>query len=606
MTRAELIRKIAKFNGVPDYEAKYFFETFLQKALGVLQPNQAVKVNDFGYFQQRQAVVKTSNLIDKKVQPSDVILFLPKVEGAGSLVFNIPANPDEKYNLIDSYFSLSIGKPVIPLAGVKNNEIYLQPTGAELKKLIESKAEKLLNECEIVIQKIQEDDFLVINKTSDDQFDIELSSGKADFIKANQEETGKVSKFEHVAWDFGEDLSKQIEEESILDISSETTMLSPTENNEEPEEVGWDFGQSEWEADLEVPFEQFPEEKEEFHPNINIDEEFGHEVENEIKEENKEVESNTDNNDFERVKSITSEFEPEKSNFGLTKSELNLSWDFDNLNDTEELNDEKTIIESNTDEINLEQDWNADRNDNISSDKQEEVFDKGKMTNSESEISASTNEIKLNKFFYTKSRSPFVFFIAMVTILTVSAVVVVYLTGNSFTKLSKQFFGTKAQLTKQIKPEIIDRNFEVPVTYPYSKNNSAKITGNDIDPKVFKTNNPSANNRSSNQISNLSSLLNSKTNQTASATSKPPINPTPSRKVKPNIYLSGGNYIVQISSWKSRSIAESEALKYSKKGYNSFVETAEVPGRGTWYRVKVGDFKKLSDAEGFLNKSMTK
>ena len=605
MTRAELIRKIAKYNGVPDFEAKYFFETFLQKALEILQPNQAVKVNGFGYFQQRQAVVKTSALTDRKALPSDVILFLPEFEGTGSLVFNIPANPDEKYNLIDSYFSLSIGKPVIPLAGVKSNELFLQPTGVELKKLIESKAEKLLGESEIETRKIQEDDFLVIRKTSDDQFNVELNKDKNDFTKTKHDEAGRVSEFEHVAWDFGEDLSKQIEEESILDVSSETSMLSTAENNEELEEVDWDFGKPEPEVDLELPIEQFHKEDLESLPNIKIDQEFTQSAEYKIREEKNQAESSTGNNDFERVKSITSEFEPDESNFGLTKSELNLSWDFDKQSGTVELNEELQNPKTETEEFNLEQDWTSEKIDTTSSETQEEVLDKGKLINSGSIASSSTSETKLNKYSYTKSRSPFVFFIAMVTILTVSAVVVVYLTGNSFTKLSKQLFGTKTQSIKQIKPEIINRNFEVPVTYPYPKNNSASIAGNDIDPNVFKTNNPSTGKSSSNQATNLASLLNSNKNQIASTTSKSKINPMPSQKVKSNIYLSGGNYVVQVSSWKSRSIAESEALKYSKKGYNSFIETAEVPGRGTWYRVKVGDFKKLSEAEGFLNKSMT-
>ena len=146
MTRAELIRKIARHNGVPDYEAKYFFGTFLQKASGILQTEQAVKVNGFGYFQKRQAVFKASHLGDKQALQSDVILFSPEDETADSLVFNIPSIYSEKSNVIDSYFSLSIGKPVIPLFGVNSGEVFLQPAGAELKKLIESKAEKLLTE----------------------------------------------------------------------------------------------------------------------------------------------------------------------------------------------------------------------------------------------------------------------------------------------------------------------------------------------------------------------------------------------------------------------------------------------------------------------------
>ncbi len=604
MTRAELIRKIAKYSGVPDYEAKYFFETFLQKALGYLQPNQSVKVNRFGYFQRRQAAVKVTSTKDQKAIQSDVILFSPEEEGAGSLVFNIPANPDEKYNLIDSYFSLSIGKPVIPLAGVKSSELFLQPIGIELKKLIESKAEKLLSESEIVTRKIEEDDFLVIKKTSDDQFDIELSGEKIVFENPNPIEAGRVSEFEHVAWDFGEDLSKQIEEESILDVSSESSLLSAEDSNEEPRQLGWDFSQPETEEDAEENFAQPQEDDEISQPNITSDkDEIAQDIENEKEEQKNETESSTDKEDFERVKSITLEIEPEESNFGLTKSELNLSWDFDNQSDTKEFNEEQ---ESISEMIDAESDWAADKIDTISSEKEEEVFAEGNLTNSGSAASILANESKLKEYSYSKRRSPFVFFIAMVTILTVGAVVVVYLTGNSFTKLSKQLFGSNIKPTKQIKPEIINRSFEVPVTYPYAKNNSSNAAGNEIDPKVFKANNSSMSQNPPSQTSNLSSLLDSKKDQIAPAASKIPVKDASSQKVKNNIYFGNGNYIVQISSWKSKATAESEALRYGKEGYNALVETAQVPGRGTWYRVKVGNFKTLSEAERFLNKNTTK
>ena len=51
MTKAELIRKLAKKAGIPDSEAKVFFEIFLRKASEILKLGEAIKLKNFGYFQ---------------------------------------------------------------------------------------------------------------------------------------------------------------------------------------------------------------------------------------------------------------------------------------------------------------------------------------------------------------------------------------------------------------------------------------------------------------------------------------------------------------------------------------------------------------------------
>ena len=60
---------------------------------------------------------------------------------------------------------------------------------------------------------------------------------------------------------------------------------------------------------------------------------------------------------------------------------------------------------------------------------------------------------------------------------------------------------------------------------------------------------------------------------------------------------------MQVASFRSKSIAENEAGKYRNKGYNSFVEQAEIPGRGLWYRIRVGDFSSIDEAKNFISKN---
>jgi cell division septation protein DedD len=59
-------------------------------------------------------------------------------------------------------------------------------------------------------------------------------------------------------------------------------------------------------------------------------------------------------------------------------------------------------------------------------------------------------------------------------------------------------------------------------------------------------------------------------------------------------------FIVQVAAYKTYEDAEAEAEKFRNQGYNAFIEIAELPGRGTWYRIKVGDFTSVKHAEDFL------
>ena len=77
-----------------------------------------------------------------------------------------------------------------------------------------------------------------------------------------------------------------------------------------------------------------------------------------------------------------------------------------------------------------------------------------------------------------------------------------------------------------------------------------------------------------------------------------------SLNVGDNIFKYGNNFVVQVASYRASSISENEAGKYRNKGYNAFVEAAEIPNRGTWYRVRVGDFSSKEEALNFISKNI--
>ena len=75
------------------------------------------------------------------------------------------------------------------------------------------------------------------------------------------------------------------------------------------------------------------------------------------------------------------------------------------------------------------------------------------------------------------------------------------------------------------------------------------------------------------------------------------------KKITHTIYENDGKYMVQISSWKRSSRAQKIVYKLRRAGYNAFIVKAYLPALGgTWYRVRIGFFNTLKEAEEFLKK----
>lgn len=70
------------------------------------------------------------------------------------------------------------------------------------------------------------------------------------------------------------------------------------------------------------------------------------------------------------------------------------------------------------------------------------------------------------------------------------------------------------------------------------------------------------------------------------------------------IYFDGKRYTVQISSWKSSSIAEKEVNKLKKHGFDAFIYKVYIKAKGsTWNRVRIGYFNSVNEAEEFIKKN---
>jgi cell division septation protein DedD len=56
------------------------------------------------------------------------------------------------------------------------------------------------------------------------------------------------------------------------------------------------------------------------------------------------------------------------------------------------------------------------------------------------------------------------------------------------------------------------------------------------------------------------------------------------------------HFTLQLSSFQNRGEAEAFAAKFGSE--KTYLVVSEIPGKGTWYRVRVGDFATAKDAIG--------
>lgn len=63
-----------------------------------------------------------------------------------------------------------------------------------------------------------------------------------------------------------------------------------------------------------------------------------------------------------------------------------------------------------------------------------------------------------------------------------------------------------------------------------------------------------------------------------------------------------GKYTVQTGAYKDRESAEQQVSKLERRGFDARIEKAAVPGKGVWYRVRVGSSLTQSEAGSLASK----
>ena len=88
--------------------------------------------------------------------------------------------------------------------------------------------------------------------------------------------------------------------------------------------------------------------------------------------------------------------------------------------------------------------------------------------------------------------------------------------------------------------------------------------------------------------------------QTAAASaSSGPAREQPVKKEPAPARLSSGKvrYTLQTSSYQDKAVADHDVKTLKQHGYAPFIVSSELPGKGTWYRVRLGSFASRGAAE---------
>ena len=84
------------------------------------------------------------------------------------------------------------------------------------------------------------------------------------------------------------------------------------------------------------------------------------------------------------------------------------------------------------------------------------------------------------------------------------------------------------------------------------------------------------------------------------ATRATPAAAKPATPKPPEATASNGAFTLQLGASPNREDAERQASRLREKGYAPYIVTAEVPGKGTWYRVRMGSFPTKDAASRYL------
>jgi cell division septation protein DedD len=497
------------------------------------------------------------------------------------LSFDLDEMEKDSFEFSDNIFSVSVGKPIVTPTGVKNFDS--SENDGAMKTTLEDKVTQLVTNSE---------------RTTDfNLWDNYLSSQGEEDVEEDLKELISQNVGEHSSDEVVEEPSadeEQATEEPSEEITEEELNEDKPEQEENEEEIKWDWGE---ELKEELGAEDEPEEIEE--------------------EANKPVE------DEEKIDDETSElFEP-------VDDEAEEAAD-------EDATEEEAQPEETSDEVEAEPENEEDAVEEEEEDELGEDFDNARETveYSPGDLPPEPEEKKKKGFAIPKFGKMFWILLGAFLIIGIAGAYFLFFTGGEKSEEQKAATEQKEEIPpeeyrKRLKPE--DAGVAAAETDAHGNENSVEenmyettsdeqtdetIHGKAEEPehkteevksetkhdeKPVETKHETTPTKHEQKVEEKPKQKEEKTVQQSNSLYKK----FPGEKQISNlIFKHGGTYSVQISSWKDRNKAESEAKRLRNMGYDAFIVEKYLSAlRSNWYLVRIGFFHSPEEAKQFRTKN---
>lgn len=652
MSKEEFLQKIAEMFGAEGNDARVALSVFLQKISESLELNGSVKIPDLGIFQLKRKnaqkefaagkedplfrfVNKTDNLLfnisgDAPAADNETVsenlyespyylIFMPlkyenKEEGK-VLCFRMQNLDKQETDVNDSVFDLSVKKPLIPVSASAKKELMMKSSFLLQQKGFEEKADGILSGAvslsnfNIKYTRINEAD-VVDNAGAMSEF--------PEVIPENEESLELEAEISSLAPEDG--VSADFETDFMNPVPGETEMIQDLQNPVETkidEPIHFDIPLEPIQE--EIPDNILPETGILPETDFNIDSAFAPDLNGMMNfpdqtDASAETIGNEDlqslnPDEMKEIEDLISMYNTnqdaaaaEPDPWQIISDDSAQGEEFHTLEvEGEPVGEESFVVDSFEEELK-KQTAALDSQTPPPAEPEPDTYEPGLGHDDESlpeaAVSGEDESLRASRRISPLFLTLVIAFIAV----TAGGIYYFFFSGAGNTPVT-----TGSKQAGKIQTQIIERQYDIPVTVVPELSNTSEST--------VDTANSEAQAKLSQQQPDEQQRAgvvkpNNGGNKTPAAQTPPPSAPkeqksgvavspvsNAEKRVGENIFSDGSNYMLQISSWKTKGVAVKEAERLKKSGYNAFITTSGGEGKAVWYRVRIGGFKNIKDAQ---------
>jgi cell division protein FtsN/nucleoid DNA-binding protein len=612
MNKELLLNTITKALNLAESEKEFAFRKTIEKVSEKLNYDQALRIDKLGVFQLKKEPMpryERTQLLPSAPKEKRTLVYSPpfeKLEGDIKSLFvtldlddlNLTVNDD-----VDKVFSISVNQPLIPLSESEMAEKQVNFTNADTNVDLEQKINSLVNSATILKNYDIWDDYLNRNSKEDtansqndlDEIDLSDLMFNESFTKAEVNHTpdsesnnfispldeplqDDLNAFETVA-NFDRKFENTIDEEvenlppKISDVTSEEDLNSNQINYDEPlaglqslnEELkAITSDEPELSSDNDINGAAAIDEDEDIPSNLELANGFEDEIiETQSNVENQIPDDILDDGVLTKDEDLPEELQSDYDLAEENDSENDVFQDLENKLDETETTSQiaQEIIEedqNNTAENIKEEDDNSDDEIEEEFPQEEEISEKIIEEPIPEEDSKAPQPINTDEPIYKK---PVVIYGGAGLLLVIILVFLFWPSSN---------------------------NEELPIQEAHQKPSQTISEESNID----------------NNQNEPESTLPPEDEKPKSERTGLYRNIVTDVQAANQIYFDSEVYTVQVSSWRSATIAEREVERLKNLGHDAFIYQVFLESKGsTWNRVRVGYFQTLEEAEDFLVKN---